>query len=589
MAFLDLATDKLILQVVYDGVRASDRDVHLRGLRDFFTPFRRGELLAFDDAGSPLFTWMRVEGSSLAGRAVRCHLIAPAAPNVRPERRRALWREADVVVLACASGPEGPEVSRDLLDAIEEARREGGLDATPLVINVEHDGRGERDGAFDAEAFAECVADGRPYARASGRADAHAGVREAFVLAMRLGLERLREHARRGSLESLPSRAPSGKDLRDRLLALGALLPPLAAPANAPPEAAPPSEAALRPEGAGVPASGAPAHSAHGPESATTSPAMSGALSPDETTTLVPPPLSYAKVIGAATARSTPPSGGFVASPEDGHSWPPDSEPVTRPSEELSSFADAREAELAPFPSNAVIAAAGAPDAADPSDAGDNGPTSDTLSLLDPFLETRPLGCHTLPSPRPAVDPAATNDALLATSGGGVVVQASEVDDLWGFDLDEVLPQTECTRAAPTPGASRQGRDGAAPDTSPPAARCPLACCSDVAPPAARPSARVERAPTTKHPAYPSALKPSPVPAWAEAAVPPWRAPPSELPPSCEASASSEIALVSFVPADLIQTPVVPTLRPRARRPTITIPPPPLGAPELLPPAPHAE
>ncbi len=246
MAVLDFATNKLVLHVLYDGIEGAGKTTHLRRLCDFFTPLRRGELNEFTDLDGQgaLFEWLRLEGGTLAGHSVRCHLIAmPAGPH-QAQRRRALLGEADVLVVVCPNDPARVEESSRLLDEIDRARREGGRDELPLVLNVNHC---DREGALAGEEIAAGVTRGRLHALSTGQADVGGGVRETIVLAMRLGLERLREHVLRNGAASLQGNALSGEELRARLLALA----PPAAPASAtapPPErsttAAPPASTA---------------------------------------------------------------------------------------------------------------------------------------------------------------------------------------------------------------------------------------------------------------------------------------------------------------------------------------------------------
>ncbi len=438
MAVLDLATDKLILHVLYDGVAGAGKTTHLRRLCEFFTPLRRGELNEFADIDgqTTLFKWLRLEGGTLAGHSVRCHLVTMPAGAIQASRRQALWRQADVSVLVCPNDATRADESTRLLDELDEARQKHQLPGVPLVINVNHC---DREGALPAAAIAERVARGRPYTLSSGQADSGGGVRETVVLAMRLGLEQLRGQVLRGGLESLRGSAFSGEELRASILSLdtspGApTSPEAAAPASAPPASAAPAStppASARPASAppvsAPPASTPPEFSALPTRLASFAPRDSSAPptrlepfaaasflasfatpafleSPAPFRTLDPPPPSTAPPPSTfSTAPPTAPAEvaetafAFRRLP----SWPPPgnenasnleaSEPVTLPRVAAFESADDRDAFARAVEQRAELPLAFEPVATIPPSSESVAPTGESATTTDSWSDMPPL------------------------------------------------------------------------------------------------------------------------------------------------------------------------------------------------------
>lgn len=433
MAIFDHSTGKLVVHILYCGPQGAGTSTHLRQLCGLFSALRRGELLAFDDTDGdePLFEWLRLEGGTLAGHSVRCHLIAAPARPDRAEQRAALLRHTDVIVFVCPNDAARLGEARLLLDQIDEARLGAGLGKPPLVINVNHCDRAE---ALPAQQFAEHVARDRPYTFSSGQANVGSGVRETVALAMRLGVEEIRAYIQRDGIEPLQGRAMTGDDLRALVLPF-ATSHEASTPHDAPaPSGTPSLPDAPAPSGTpSLPDAPAPSDTPSRPEASAAPPVVQPPLEPAPTAAPAPPPPSGGT---APTQRPTAPASSDPA-PSSGSPLSSDVE-VTFEFRDLSSWLPPENDDLG----EVAGFARQAPEPSAPSAPG---------ASLDALLEDRPRP-NDLPSTT-ATDHSGSGvtvasqqptPPLLAPAPG---VPASgtdpDIDALWDFDIDALLEQAE--------------------------------------------------------------------------------------------------------------------------------------------------
>jgi len=190
MARLTPERDALVVRLVYDGPPRSGKTTSLGALAEslacsLVTPAEAaGRTLFFD--------WLEYVGGSFEGLPIRCQIVSvPGQPELAA-RRLALLAEADAVVFVANSTPESlPEAAahlsglRDLLSArpaprpgvIVQANHRDLPEALPLPalrreLGIE---------GLDGFALVESVA------------TENQGIRQAFVLSVRLALDRARE------------------------------------------------------------------------------------------------------------------------------------------------------------------------------------------------------------------------------------------------------------------------------------------------------------------------------------------------------------------------------------------------------------
>mgnify|MGYP001546011864 CR=1 FL=1 len=218
MAVVDHTDQALVLGVVYDGPPEAGKTTSVRALargfgREAYTPEEH-------DGRTVYFVWLEHTGGRFDGAPIRCQIVSVPGQDRWLHRRLHLLERADVVVfVGDTSAPAWPATLtrlRDLKTRLEarsgppvgivfQANRRDAADAISLDV-VRAQAGSER------VALVESVAlDGT-------------GVREAFVFAVRLALDRVREEQRTGALPHSNVEGAS-EQLLAQLLALDATQP----------------------------------------------------------------------------------------------------------------------------------------------------------------------------------------------------------------------------------------------------------------------------------------------------------------------------------------------------------------------------
>jgi signal recognition particle receptor subunit beta len=213
MAVIDTSAGEIVIRVVYDGPPRVGKTTSLRALAGSLaaptvTPQEDGE-------GRTLwFDWMEYTGGRYEGSRIRCQIISVPGQPALAARRRMLLDGADVIVCVADSAPAEWERSASHLIAL--CHDVVAADPAPGVILQAN----KRDvaGAVGIDEVRDRLARAR---LAVGVVESVAadgtGIREAFVYAVRLALDRVRELMNRHALRE----AASSHELEsaDRLLA----------------------------------------------------------------------------------------------------------------------------------------------------------------------------------------------------------------------------------------------------------------------------------------------------------------------------------------------------------------------------------
>ncbi|MFO0687041.1 MAG: ADP-ribosylation factor-like protein [Sandaracinus sp.] len=194
MAIIDDERGVLVLRVVYDGPPLSGKTTTLRTLAKglssaIVTP-------AEADGRTLYFDWVEYVGGLFEGRRIRCQIVSVPGQVELRQRRRHLLESADAVVLVADSRPEpfaeALVLLRDLLQVCRQRRPATGIVVQANKRDVEGAlPRSEVRGRLDAIA---------PIALTETVATSGDGTREAFVLGVRLALDRVRVLAEMGAL-----------------------------------------------------------------------------------------------------------------------------------------------------------------------------------------------------------------------------------------------------------------------------------------------------------------------------------------------------------------------------------------------------
>jgi signal recognition particle receptor subunit beta len=194
MAIIDNQRDMLVLRLVYDGPPMSGKTTSLRALaRSLGVKVETPEEL---EGRTLYFDWMDYVGGLFEGRQIRCQVVSVPGQAEHARRRMRLLADADAVVLvADTRASELPAAYRMLQDLLLRCRSQD----PPVGIVLQANKRDAPDSVPRAQLQAELGAIA-PIAIVETVATDGDGVREAFVFAIRLALDRVRGLADAGRL-----------------------------------------------------------------------------------------------------------------------------------------------------------------------------------------------------------------------------------------------------------------------------------------------------------------------------------------------------------------------------------------------------
>jgi hypothetical protein len=213
MAVLDPRSDTVIIRVVYDGAPMAGKSTSVsalgRGLgADVYSPADVGGRTLY-------FDWLDYTGGLFEGHRIRCQIISvPGQATLAPRRRR-LLESADAIVFVGDSTPAGFHADRGYLDGLYRILAR--LGGPPVGVVLQANKR-DHPGAVPVVNIRSMLEE---KAMRIGVIESVAtdgtGIREAFVFAVRLALDRVRELMRTGQLRSMAPKVDSAKDLLDEL------------------------------------------------------------------------------------------------------------------------------------------------------------------------------------------------------------------------------------------------------------------------------------------------------------------------------------------------------------------------------------
>jgi signal recognition particle receptor subunit beta len=216
MAVIDNDASEIVIRLVYDGPPEAGKTTSLRALagslaQATYTP-------AEDGQGRTLwFDWMEYVGGRFEGCRIRCQIVTVPGQRVLAPRRRRVIEGADVVVfVGNSSAAETPET----LDYLFELRDLlAHTDGAPVGVILQANKRDLPDAVPLDELRRQLAAADWPIGVVESVAADGTGIREAFVYAVRLALDRVRELMNRGALRQAADGQPGADELLELLRA----------------------------------------------------------------------------------------------------------------------------------------------------------------------------------------------------------------------------------------------------------------------------------------------------------------------------------------------------------------------------------
>lgn len=207
MASLDRARDAVVVRIVYDGPPIAGKTTTLKALAE---RLGQGQVRSPEqtDGRTLFFDWVEYVGGRFEGRQIRCQIASvPGQLELLP-RRLMLLATADAVVFVGDTSRMGLNESRAHLEDLLSRVKRPGEPQVGVVLQAN-----KRD-LPDAVPLAELVGT-TGLAVVESVASKGEGVREAFVFAVRLALDRVRELNKHGALRD---GKPETEDPADALL-----------------------------------------------------------------------------------------------------------------------------------------------------------------------------------------------------------------------------------------------------------------------------------------------------------------------------------------------------------------------------------
>lgn len=213
MAVIDPAREDVVIRVVYDGPPMAGKTTSVRALANCM-----GGALATPheiDGRTLYFDWLDYTGGLFDGRRIRCQIISVPGQATLAARRRRLLETADVVVFVGDSAKADQSATKSYLTGLRQVL--DGLEGPTVGIVLQANKRDQPDAVPIADVRAMLDSIGGRIGLVESVAIDGSGVRETFVFAVRLALDRVRELMRTGQLRTIRPEVDSADELLQEL------------------------------------------------------------------------------------------------------------------------------------------------------------------------------------------------------------------------------------------------------------------------------------------------------------------------------------------------------------------------------------
>jgi signal recognition particle receptor subunit beta len=213
MALIDSEASEIVIRLVYDGPPEAGKTTSLRALaqslaQKTYTPAEG------HDGRTLWFDWMEYVGGRFEGCQIRCQIVSVPGQRALNARRRRVIEGADVVVFVADSAAR--ETPRSLSYLLELREMLAGADA-PVGVILQANKRDLPDAIALDELRGRLAEVGWPIGVVESIAADGTGIREAFVYAVRLALDRVRELMSRRALPTAAVGPATAAELLDVL------------------------------------------------------------------------------------------------------------------------------------------------------------------------------------------------------------------------------------------------------------------------------------------------------------------------------------------------------------------------------------
>src|SRR6185369_7563640 len=213
MAVIDESRGVLVVRIVYDGPAMSGKTTSLRTLARGVS----SRVECPDELGGRTlyFDWVDYVGGLFEGRQIRCQIVSVPGQRALAHRRKLLLESADAVVLVLDTRREEWDFA---LRWVEDTAPYCRARQPPVGLVLQANKRDAPE-AVGRDEMRESLNRIAPLAVVPSSATTGEGIREAFVLAVRLALDRVRALSATGQLAVGRALDDQPRELLDRMRA----------------------------------------------------------------------------------------------------------------------------------------------------------------------------------------------------------------------------------------------------------------------------------------------------------------------------------------------------------------------------------
>jgi signal recognition particle receptor subunit beta len=213
LAILDKANNKIVIRLVYDGAPLSGKTTSLRALSQSFAQ----ELYTPEEVygRTTFFDWMQYTGGLFEGYQIRCQLVSVPGQIVWARRRQQLLQSADAIVFVGETSREKFDETLSVLQGLQNFLQD---QPHPPGIIFQANKR-DLPGALPLTEIQSRLAVVSPNAQlVESIATESTGTRYAFVMAVRVALDHVRELIKAAVLPEGKPEIESGEALLHAIL-----------------------------------------------------------------------------------------------------------------------------------------------------------------------------------------------------------------------------------------------------------------------------------------------------------------------------------------------------------------------------------
>lgn len=196
MAIIDNEREVIVVRIVYDGPPLSGKTTSLHSLSKILGQSNKVYSPQEVDGHTILFDWLEYVGGYFKGHSISCQIITVPGQNILKEHREFLLRSADAVIFVI----DASHTDQSTLNYFQQTRQaliQQGEETVKIILQAN---KQDMEGALSSQQLKELFSEYPDLKVIETIAPLGRGIRESFVLAVRLATERASLLMERGRL-----------------------------------------------------------------------------------------------------------------------------------------------------------------------------------------------------------------------------------------------------------------------------------------------------------------------------------------------------------------------------------------------------